>query len=140
MWQFTNHYSLITIHSHLIPLTESGDGGNIYFGKVVIKVDYEKMGMRVRQQRTLRGMTQGELADKVGVSTSFIGHIERGEKKASVETIVALCNAMEVSPSALLQDSLSNAVMQSQLSFDEDSKELMNGLMQVLREHTDRKE
>ena len=132
--------SLITIHSHLIPLTESGGGGNIYFGKVVIKVDYEKMGMRVRQQRTLRGMTQGELADKVGVSTSFIGHIERGEKKASVETIVALCNAMEVSPSALLQDSLSNAVMQSQMSLDEDSKDLMNGLMQVLREHTERKE
>ena len=121
-------------------MTESGDGGNIYFGKVVIKVDYEKLGMRVRQQRTLRGMTQGELADRVGVSTSFIGHIERGEKKASVETIVALCNAMEVSPSALLQDSLSNAVMQSQMSLDEDSKELMNGLMQVLREHTERKE
>ena len=78
--------------------------------------------MRVRQQRTLRNMTQGELADRVGVSTSFIGHIERGEKKASVETIVALCNAMEVSPSALLQDSLSNAVMQSQMSLDEDSK------------------
>ena len=103
-------------------------------------MDYEKLGMRVRQQRTLRDMTQGELAEKVGVSTSFIGHIERGEKKASVETIVALCNAMEVSPSALLQDSLSNAVMQSQLSFDEDSRELMNGLMQVLREHTERKE
>ena len=102
--------------------------------------DYSVWQNDVGNSRCTDGESVRELADRVGVSTSFIGHIERGEKKASVETIVALCNAMEVSPSALLQDSLSNAVMQSQLSFDEDSRELMNGLMQVLREHTERKE
>lgn len=103
-------------------------------------MDYKKLGARVRQQRALNQMTQEQLAKKVGVSTSFIGHIERGEKKASVETVVSLCNAMGVSPSVLLQDSLTDAVMQSQLSFDEDSMELMSGLMHVLREHNQRKE
>ena len=96
--------------------------------------------MRVRQQRELNEWTQGELAKKVGVSTSFIGHIERGEKKASVETVVALCNAMELSPSVLLQDSLTDAVMQSQLAFENENQDLMKGIMHVLREHTNRKE
>ena len=101
-------------------------------------VDYRKMGARVRQLREMNDWTQGELARRVGVSGSFIGHIERGEKKASVETVVALCNAMSISPSVLLQDSLSDAVIQSQLSFNEENQQLMSGLMQVLREHSQR--
>ena len=101
-------------------------------------MDYKKLGMRVRQQRVLCQLTQEQLAEKAGVSNSFIGHIERGEKKASVETVVALCNAMAISPSVLLQDSLSDAVIQSQLSFNEENQQLMSGLMQVLREHTQR--
>ena len=99
-------------------------------------MDYRKLGIRVRQQRELNDLTQGELARKVGVSTSFIGHIERGEKKASVETVVALCNALEISPSVLLQDSLSDAVMRSQLSIDEENQDLMEGLMHLVREHS----
>lgn len=99
-------------------------------------MDYAKLGTRVRQQRLLNGLTQDQLAERTGVSCSFIGHIERGEKKASVETVVALCNAMDISPSVLLQDSLSDAVMRSQLSFDRENQDLMEGLMHVLREHT----
>ena len=106
----------------------------------MLSVDYEKLGLRVRQQRELNGLTQSQLARKVGITGSFIGHIERGEKKASVDTVVALCNALEISPTVLLQDSLSDAAMQSQLSFDEDSQDLMRGIMRVLREHTRRVE
>ena len=99
-------------------------------------MDYAKLGMRVRQQRVLNRLTQEQLAERAGVSNSFIGHIERGEKKASVETVVALCNAMSVSPSVLLQDSLTDQVMQSQLTFNKETEDLANSLMQVLREHT----
>ena len=99
-------------------------------------MDYEKLGVRVRQQRVMNRLTQEQLAEKAGVSSSFIGHIERGEKKASVETVVALCNAMDISPSVLLQDSLSDAVMRSQLSFNQENQDLMEGLMHVLREHS----
>ncbi len=99
-------------------------------------MDYSQLGVRVRQQRELNGLTQSQLAARVGVSSSFIGHIERGEKKASVETVVALCNAMEISPSVLLQDSLSDAVMRSQLSVDAENQDLMNGLMHLVREHS----
>ena len=99
-------------------------------------MDYKKLGVRVRQQRILSEMTQEQLAKRVGISTSFVGHIERGEKKASIETVVALCNALEVSPAVLLQDSLSIEVMQSHLAASEENRMLLSDLMQVLREHT----
>lgn len=98
-------------------------------------VDYRALGRRVRQQRVLNEMTQEELAEKAGISCSFVGHIERGEKKASVETLVCLCNALGVSPNILLQDSLEHTSFDGCLEYGEENSALVNDIMQVLREH-----
>lgn len=93
-------------------------------------MDYQALGRRVRQQRQMADMTQEALAEKAGVSCSFIGHIERGEKKASIETLICLCNALDVSPTILLQDSLNTEVLSK-----EDEGRLAAGLVTFLREH-----
>ena len=59
-------------------------------------MDYIDLGRRVRKQRVSLDWTQEQLAEKVGVSTSFVGHVERGSRKASLETRVALANALHV--------------------------------------------
>ena len=68
----------------------------------VVKVDYVQLGKRVRIRRNVLGITQEGLAENIGVSTSFIGHIERGTRKLSVETLHALCKALETSADFLL--------------------------------------
>ena len=73
-------------------------------------MDYVALGKRVRTQRKLQDMTQEELADAINVSTSFIGHIERGTRKLSVETLVSLADALKISCDMLLQDSLDPTV------------------------------
>lgn len=65
-------------------------------------MDYVQLGKRVRIRRNVLGITQEELADKIGVSTSFIGHIERGSRKLSVETLYALCKALDTSADFLM--------------------------------------
>lgn len=69
-------------------------------------MDYIDLGRRVRKQRIALGWTQEELAEKIGMSTSFIGHVERGTRKASLETLIAIANTMEVSLDYLLAGSL----------------------------------
>jgi len=53
-------------------------------------MNYVEMGIRVRQLRQSLKLTQEQLAEKIGVSTSFIGHIERGEKQCSLDTACKL--------------------------------------------------
>jgi transcriptional regulator with XRE-family HTH domain len=65
-------------------------------------MDYVLLGKRVRIRRTVLELTQEGLAEKIGVSTSFIGHIERGSRKLSVETLYALCKALDTSADFLL--------------------------------------
>ncbi len=69
-------------------------------------MDYPSLGARVRRERVLRGWTQEQLAEKADISLSFLGHIERGTRKASLETMVVLCNVLDVSMDSLLSESL----------------------------------
>lgn len=46
---------------------------------------------RLRQLRTERGYTQESLAARAGVSSKFIGQLERGETNVSVAVLWALC-------------------------------------------------
>lgn len=69
-------------------------------------VDFYDLGQRIRELRRAAKLTQGELAAQCGVSASFMGHIERGTRVASVETLVHICNTLHVTPQYLLSASL----------------------------------
>ena len=57
-----------------------------------------------RTAREHRGMTQVQLAEKVGVSKSHICAIEAGAKRPSVELLKAIAEALGVSTDYLLSE------------------------------------
>lgn len=65
-------------------------------------IDYVAIGQRVRILRRGAKLTQEELAQQAGISASFLGHIERGSRVLSVETLLALCGALSSTPNELL--------------------------------------
>ena len=67
-----------------------------------INLDYEAIGRRAKQRRQELGLKQEEVAEIMGISTSFIGHIERAEKKPSAQTIVRLAVALDLTTDYLL--------------------------------------
>ncbi len=66
------------------------------------ELDYGKMGMRIRQVRKAKGLSQNDLAGKCGISMSFLGHIERGTRIMSMETFVSICEALDAGADELL--------------------------------------
>ena len=66
------------------------------------ELDYGKMGMRIRQVRKAKGWSQNELAEKCGISMSFLGHIERGSRIMSMETFANICTALDSGADELL--------------------------------------
>ena len=59
-------------------------------------------GNAVREQRKARNLSQEELALESGLSLTYIGEVERGEKMASLETIQRVAKALGQSGSELL--------------------------------------
>lgn len=60
-------------------------------------MDYIAMGKRIRRQRRWMDLSQEQLAEIVDVSTSFIGHIERGTRVPSLDTAWRICKVLDVS-------------------------------------------
>jgi len=60
-------------------------------------IDYIQMGKRIKQRRKELHLTQEALAERIGISVSFMGHIERGSRIASLDTLLAICIALDVS-------------------------------------------
>ncbi len=73
-------------------------------------IDYRALGARVQQRRQQLGLSQQYVAERLDLSTSFYSRVERGEKVASLETLVKIVNFYDFSLDFLLQDSLNKTV------------------------------
>ena len=69
-------------------------------------MNYKDLGRRIRSLRQKQHLTQEQLAEKIDMSASFLGHIERGSRVASLETLVKICNVLDTNPGFLLAASL----------------------------------
>lgn len=59
----------------------------------------------VYRARTRRGLTQAQLAERVGVRQPRIAEIERGDANPRLDTIARVAHALGISVSALLDES-----------------------------------
>ena len=58
--------------------------------------------MNLRRKRHDQHMTQEELAERAGLSTRYVGAIERGDVSASVTVLGQIAEALGVEPGDLL--------------------------------------
>ena len=65
-------------------------------------INYPEIGARIRRQREHICLTQEQLGEACDLSSSFIGHIERGSRKLSVESLYKLSSVLGVSVDYLL--------------------------------------
>ena len=61
--------------------------------------------MNLRRKRHDQHMTQEELAERAGLSTRYVGAIERGDVSASVTVLGQIAEALGVEPGELLRRS-----------------------------------
>lgn len=73
---------------------------------------YEKIGKRVKEAREKSSMTQADLAEKVGVSVTYISSIERGVSFPRGEVLVEILNALNVSADFVFCDIVNGSLKQ----------------------------
>ena len=67
----------------------------LFYDKVVV-------GKKVQDKRLSLGLTQEQLAERLGKSLRFVTEIERGAVGVSIGTLLALCGALKTTPNDLL--------------------------------------
>ena len=68
---------------------------------------YKMIGLKIAYYRKMRGYTQGQLAGKIGISTTYLGQIERGNngKSYSLETLLSIAVGLDIDVNLLLNSS-----------------------------------
>lgn len=67
-------------------------------------MDRKLLGRRIREERLRIGLTQEQIAEKVNVSTTYIGFIERGERSVTLEKLILLAECFQLPIDDLLHD------------------------------------
>jgi len=57
---------------------------------------------RIKKRRNELGMTQEDLAEKVGVSRVYIGYVEQGRNTPSLEILEKIAKALKIKLSELV--------------------------------------
>lgn len=65
-------------------------------------MDYFQIGRQIRLARLQKNMTQTRLAEAADLSVSYISHVERGKKRVSLDALVRIAQALEVTLDQLL--------------------------------------
>lgn len=69
-----------------------------------MKTSQIQFGETVREMRLALDLSQEMLAELTGLHRTYIGSVERGERNISLQNIVSIAQALQVSPAELLKD------------------------------------
>jgi transcriptional regulator with XRE-family HTH domain len=64
--------------------------------------EIQDLGQNLKQLRERRGLTQAELGTRASMSAASVSHFETGQRQPSLESLVKLADALEVSVDTLL--------------------------------------
>lgn len=71
-----------------------------------MELNYIGIGQRIAKRRLQMGFKQNMLAERLDLSNNYLSSIERGKEKPSLEVIVNICNALQVTPDYLLMGNM----------------------------------
>lgn len=67
-------------------------------------MDRKLLGRRIREERVRIGLTQEQIAEKINVSTTYVGFVERGKRSVTLEKLILLADCFQLPIDALLHD------------------------------------
>ena len=103
-------------------------------------INYVNLGEKIKSTRKERGYTQEKLAEICDISTGFLGHIERGTRKLSLDTLFCIATVLNVSIDYLLIDSANNFLEQMDSvarSLNPSAYNSFRKTVKILAEHID---
>jgi transcriptional regulator with XRE-family HTH domain len=102
------------------------------------------IGKRIRSERRKQGLTQEKLAELADISESFMGHIERGGRTLSIETLAKISNSLHISIEYILCGELHyqpgilpDEILEALGRMSASQRKIFLAMMKTLADHAD---
>lgn len=70
---------------------------------------YENLGQQIRSAREVRGLSQQEVANVIGLMRSSVANIEGGRQRITVHSMIAVCQALDLDPADVVTRAMEGA-------------------------------
>ena len=67
-------------------------------------IDYSKIGKRIAAIRKKRGLKQHQVCEMAGINDKYLSVIENARSIPSLEVVLRICKALDVTPNDVLTD------------------------------------
>lgn len=101
------------------------------------------LGKRIREERKKLQLTQAQLAEKLNVSTTYIGFVERGERSLTLSKLSLLADILGTSIDYLLSDTINPSLSSNEKillsllsSATEEEQKLIIEMTKVILNHS----
>ena len=101
----------------------------------------ETIGKNVKSIRLSRGITQEVMAEKLNKSINFVSLLEKGSSGASLQTLVDICNILQVDANSIFKGLLTynieekdRYIIDSISAFSDKDKKIMTDLIDYIIE------
>lgn len=69
---------------------------------------FNNIGLNIRVERTIKRLTQAQLAELIDVHEKYIGKIESGKQNITIKTLNKITNALDINVKNLFEDRAKN--------------------------------
>ncbi len=99
------------------------------------------IGNNIRTIRLSKGFTQEQIAEKLNRSINFVSLIELGKSGMSIETIIAICNILDINSESVFKGlidynlkEMDRYIIESISTFNSRDKQIVTDLIQYIIE------
>lgn len=97
----------------------------------------KEIGNNIKTARILKGLTQEYVAERLDKSINFISLLERGQTGLSINSIIDICNILEIDPNAIFNglincNSKDDFIVNSICSLSNEDKRIVNELIEYI--------
>ncbi len=107
-------------------------------------MDYMKLGEKIKKERLRNRLTQEMLAEMAEITSSYVGQIERGERKVTLSKLVRIANVLNISVDYLLsdtmemiEDNLEIEIKNAMCNMEEKDKLMIIDIIKIINDYKD---
>ena len=91
------------------------------------QLDYKKIGNKIKEIRQQKNITREKLSEIIGISSMYLGQLERGERRGGINNYIEIANALNLSLDYLFFEELNTVEVVDNQIF-KNLKEILNTL------------
>ena len=97
-----------------------------------MSVSYYRIGRNIAAERNRAGLTQEEMAERMGISVSHYSNIERANRHATIDFLVCMCETLGIPLARLVHGAIGGIALEGDESLQDKKEDIVQRISRII--------